>query len=319
MTTTCQPKAHIARPQSKVEAMTETRSPKTTSILDVRKEFSKARIWPAQPIEIDPTGWLGNFDDEDVDVAVALLESFVFFNDAMTKTLLESALASLAAQDNFSGDPEMWASFLRRTLISFPTGEDPSPTDSGYIFARMARQHFGFAENQIVDPPTAVKRIEESQSPLPIIFVDDVVGSGDQLISTWRREYPNRNRAYVSLEDQWNDGAIESAHVVAPIVTWMAKARLAEDFPYFKIGKAHLLTREYSATNENTVLVPEELRGDLLAVISKYADRINKTPEEALGHGRLALNIAFEHSFPDLSLPMLWAESEDWKPLRRRS
>ena len=300
-------------------SMTTTEDPVKTSLLTARTEFSKARIWPMQPMEIDPSGWLENFAPEDRHVAVALLDTFMFFNGEMTKTLLESALASLAAQPEYSDSPHKWESFLRRALITFPTGETPSPTDSGYMFVRIARQQFGFPESQIVDPQGAVVKVDASQEPVPVIFVDDIVGSGDQLIETWCRDYPLREGGFTSLNDQWEGGEIESVHVVAPIVTWAANQRLTEDYPYFGIGKAHILGPEYSAKNSRTVLVPEELRTDLTRVITKYSPKCGFSGKDAFGHNELALNIAFEHSFPDLSLPLLWSESSDWKPLRKRS
>lgn len=291
----------------------------TEPLLAMRSEFSRAGIWPAQPMNINPAGWISNFDEEDVEVALALLESFIFFNSAMTSTLLESAMASLAAETRFANDPDEWYSFLQRAIITFPTGEEPSPTDSGYLFVRMVRQELGFAEGQIFEAGGAVRYVDKAKQAIPIIFVDDIVGSGDQLIATWKRDYRLANGGYSSLCDQWENDEIESVHIVTPITTWFARERLAEDYPYIRIGSAHVIGPEYSARHEQTALVPEGLRTDLNRIILKYAPRLGLREDEAFGHNDLGLNLAFEHSFPDLSLPMLWDESANWKPLRRRS
>lgn len=289
-----------------------------TRLLELRGEFSNANIWPMQPMDIDPAGWLSNFDDEDQLVASALLESFVFFNEDMVSALLRSALASIAEQPDFDAGQSAWQSFLDSVLISFPAGEEPSPTDSGYHFVRKMRQ-VGFDEGRILDPPGMVNRIESLTEPAALILVDDIVGSGDQLVASWNRDYPLRSGGYTSLAEQWDEGKITAAYVVAPIVTWEARRRLAEDLPFMRVRAAHTLGPEYSALSEHTILVPEALREQLKDVVIKYAPRIGVSEDKAFGHGRLGLNLAFDHATPDLTLPLIWSSAAEWKPLRRRS
>jgi hypothetical protein len=88
---------------------------------------------------------------------------------------------------------------------------------------------------------------------------------------------------------------------------------------FLRIRVAHVLGQEYSALSENTTLVPEALRARLKDVVVKYSTRIGIPEEKVFGHGRLGLNLAFGHSIPDFTLPLMWATAPDWKPLRRRS
>lgn len=270
-------------------------------------------------MQIDPEGWLSNFDAEDKPIACALLESFIFFNDDMTSTLLESALASVASEPVFARDPSTWEYFLNNAVITFPTGEVPNPTDSGYLFVRHIRQNLGFSEEQIYDPSGAVNKLESQHVEVPLILVDDIVGSGDQVIETWERKYPLGSSGYSSLKDQWENDKVGSVYVVAPIVTWYAEDRLAKQYPDIKIRAAHTLGAEYSAKSDETALVPESLRAGLVDMIIKYAPRIGMTASDAFGHHDLGLNMAFDHAMPDLTLPMIWSDTPNWKPLRRRS
>ena len=287
-------------------------------LLESRGEFSNASIWPMQPMEIDPAGWLSNFDEEDQPVASALLESFVFFNDEMVSSLLRSALASIAGYPDFDPGIGEWERFLDNVLVSFPTGEEPSPTDSGYHFVRKMRQ-FGFDEDRILDPQGMVNRIESLADPIALILVDDIIGSGDQMVASWKRDYPLRSGGYTSLASQWEEEKITAVYAISPVVTWDARRRLAEDLPFMRVRAAHTLGQEYSALSEQTILVPAALRKKLKDVVIKYAPRIGITEEKAFGHAQLGLNLAFDHATPDLTLPLIWSSTAGWKPLRRRS
>lgn len=73
-------------------------------------------------------------------------------------------------------------------MVTRVTGEVPNDTDSGYMFARMARQQLGLDERQIMSNREALETLLR-EGPRPVVFVNDFVGSGDQFISTWEREY----------------------------------------------------------------------------------------------------------------------------------
>lgn len=270
-------------------------------------------------MEIDPSGWLKNFDVEDQDVALAILDSFIFFNEAMTTSLLKAAMSTISTGKEFDGHPNIWNTFINRVLITFPTGESPSPTDSGHLFVRQARQKLGFSESQIHTPNSVVDFIEHSGTATALILMDDIVGSGDQLIATWNRDYPLVAGGFTSLSEQYKQGKIDAVYVVAPIITVTATERLSEDFSFMQIRAAHILGHEYCAINPNTNIVPEFLRERLHQVISKYSPQVGCPSNGSYGHGKLGLNLAFSHSMPDLTLPLIWANTPNWTPLRRRS
>lgn len=289
------------------------------SVLSLRSDFTQARLWPMQPMDIDPAGWLRNFDEEDSEVALALLDSFLFFNEEMTLSLLRSALASIAARAPFEKNAGTWNRFLENAVITYPTGENPNPTDSGHLFARHARTKLGFREEQICTPNDAVKLAESAQNPITLFFIDDIVGSGDQLVETWTRGYVLDEGGYTTLKDQFSEGKLAGVYVAAPIATEAAKIRLLEELPYFAVCAGHTLSADYSAGHDSTALVPAPLRSKLRDVVEKYAPRLECTLNEAYGHGGHGLNLAFAHSVPDLTLPLIWKDTPNWTPLRKRT
>ena len=72
---------------------------------------------------------------------------------------------------------EGWRRFCNRALITIVQGENPNPSDSGWLFARKARQTLGIDQDQLREPREVVAMLADGFSG-PVVFVDDFVGSG---------------------------------------------------------------------------------------------------------------------------------------------
>jgi hypothetical protein len=161
-------------------------------VLEKCKNSLDFQLWPIEmEAQIEP--WLSNFRPEELEHAYHLLNSFLFFSERMVKHLFLSAVNNLSSRirkpgRTMSGERSAWRSLFDSALITQVTGETPSPADSGYLFARYARDFLGFDESQIVSNEDAL-RVLVSGNPRPIIFVDDFAGSGQQFVRMWMREY----------------------------------------------------------------------------------------------------------------------------------
>ena len=146
-------------------------------------------------------GWLNNFTPEKLPHALALLDSFQFFSHDLTSQMFATAFRRLAnlvltPEEKTKNPIEDWNRFRQSLIVTIVTGESPSLTDSGYVFARLARQALGLSENQIVSNEDAIRR-RASGNQSPILFVDDFVGSGSQFEQTWEREHTVNRRGAV--------------------------------------------------------------------------------------------------------------------------
>ena len=155
--------------------------------------FTSVQLWPLRK-EMNARVWLSNFD-EDIDRQYAryLLNAFIYFEHHVTHRLLEAAFQALSRLLADPSDPatirRAWSDFLHAAIVAPVAGEVPRPTDSGYSFARLARDLLGIEEDRILDPPKLAKRIE-ARPAQHVVFLDDFVGSGDQFIDSWHRLYP---------------------------------------------------------------------------------------------------------------------------------
>jgi hypothetical protein len=154
--------------------------------------FLDVQLWPLKTY-VDPVAWLRNFTDAEQEHALYLLHAFQYYSDQLTDELFQAAFQGLSLQVCSPEDPLLtaqtkWNSFLAQALVTYVEGETPNPTDSGFTFARKARQLVGIDEGNIRSNADTLTAVLRTQSPVPVIFVDDFVGSGDQFVKTWSRQ-----------------------------------------------------------------------------------------------------------------------------------
>ena len=74
------------------------------------------------------------------------------------------------------------------------------------------------------------------------------------------------------------------------------------------------LTRSQEPLSSESSLFPGMAERDRVRILlEKYGRAL--APRGPLGYGGTGLLLAFEHSTPDNSLPIFWANTNHWKPL----
>lgn len=291
-------------------------------VLASKQYLSMIGHWPKIPARANPERWLNGFVDEDADHAVALLESLVYFSMEQTTKLCTSLFHSLSAEvaaggTTYANRKATWMAFVANCLVTFPTGEKPNPTDSGHTFARLARQELEIDEERFLYPEEVVERLHRGERR-PVVMVDDFSGSGEQFLKTWSRLYEMPGGSESSFERIAHSSPIEVFYIPA-VATTYAVGRIDAGAHQVKLRTAHLLSDSYSAIHADSVVFPEPLRPGTRAFVSRASAQARIAPEDELGFHDLALAIAFEHSVPDATLPILWADTPTWNSLLRRS
>ena len=279
-------------------------------------------LWPARNT-IDPSAWLNNFRTSEQPYALNLLNMFLYYNDALIDALLEGAMQNLSAivvprATDFEDARAQWSSFLNCLVITYVEGEEPNPTDSGYIFARKARQVLGISQTQIKSPGQALQMLRDNPHRA-VIFVDDFVGSGNQILNTWNRKY------------DLGDGKAQSFRSIATprtnifyipvIATSYGLSRLRSPCEHLNTYPAHELSDDYSLISPNSVLWPDQLKPHAVEFLFEASKRAGITSDQAVnwrGFHNLGLSVAFEHSVPDATIPLFWWSRNGWFPLKER-
>ena len=282
--------------------------------------FSACALWPREPT-VRPRAWINNFEENDKAIAAVLLDHFVFFSGIATDQLLVSSMRSVSSYIRRYRGIDGHRKYMNDVIFTPVLGENPNPTDSGQLFCRKLRQLLGISDDRFVTLELAHKLAEAGH---PVIFLDDFVGSGDQMASTWSRE----SSSGVSFETIAKQRVLDATYM-ALVATDAGSKRLADDFPDLRLIVSHVLDQKHSISSvPSNPLIPdiENLSNQIDALLEKYEpvltlpNYLHTAQERKYGYSELGLLLAFEHSVPDATLPLLWASGQNgWTPLTRRA
>src|SRR5579863_1522053 len=302
-------------------------SPKITEhdVLAKCDYFLDLQLWPLR-MTLDPERWLSNFTSTEHEYAIHLLNSFMFFSVDITNAMFISAFQALSMSVRKPGDSlsmvqSAWRAFCDTALITYVTGEAPNKTDSGLVFARKARPVLGFPEERIVSPDQAA-RLAEAHS-IPVIFVDDFVGSGNQFRDTWHRVTPIAGSLTTTFAKLASVGR-SSFYYIPLIATHQGVQNINAMCSDANIRPAHLLPPEYSALSSDSVIWPTTLLPNAEKFVFDASVRAGipdtgGNVDDWRGFHKLGLTVAFSHGIPDATLPLFYWEENGWKPLVRRT
>ena len=284
--------------------------------------FVDVQLWPRRSI-IDPEGWLSNFKKSEMDHAVHLLYSFLFYSEDLVNQLFVTAFQALSREMSAKGTPPLnlkatWRAFVDGAIITYVTGEIPNVTDSGFTFARKARQLLGIPEDRIMSPDEALRQIY-NKGPRDIVFVDDFVGSGDQFTATWQRLWD------VSPSLRTSFGRVAAStrgtrFFYCPLLcTQQGYERLRQAYPEITLAPAHIVSDRYSVFSPESIVWPPDLKNTAAKFVRNASMRAGVRDISWRGYNDLGLAIAFHNSVPDATLPIIYWNENGWIPLIQRS
>ncbi len=281
--------------------------------------FMDVQLWPLRQ-HMDAHAWLQNFRPHERPFAINLLNVFLYYNEPLVDSLLYGAVQRLSAPvvhnaDNPRHARTLWRTFLDSLIITYVEGETPNPADSGFLFARKARQILAIPEKRIVPPSRALDILLRAPQT-PLLFVDDFVGSGNQMVATWRRSH-TPTTTFHSLAE-----LSPTIFYVPIIATKIGLTALTTQCPRLRVCPAHVLDDQYSLTSPSSIFWPDTLKPDarsFLLEASRRAGIVDGYQYGWQGFHDLALPLAFYHSVPDATLPLFFWDQYDWQPLIRRA
>jgi len=288
----------------------------------------EVQLWPFRYV-LNPERWLANFTESEMNHAVHLLNSFLYFSERFVDQMFIATFQSLSSLIIEKGEPLLslqtaWRAFMDSVLITHVVGENPSVTDSGLLFARKSRQLLEVGESRILSPKEVLTELYFKGGSRPVVFVDDFVGSGEQFVKTWRREESLAGGVTVSFERIASVRRNDFFYCTL-LSTQGGHDRLLRQVPRVKICAAHVLSSKYSALSADSLIWPEPLKPTAVQFIYEASMRAGIPDTDGAdvndwqGFNKQGLGLAFAHSVPDATLPIFYWEQNDWNPLARRS
>jgi hypothetical protein len=289
-------------------------------VVDLRSYFSEIGLWPNQ-LALNPRGWMTNFSNEDLDVATALLRTFVYMNQDMIEKLSTSAYIRLSALKADSDTAEQiepeWARFSSRVLISHPVSIPANSADSGHMFVRVLRDHAAIDEGRILNPDELAVELHRRVESVPVVFADDFSGTGTQFLRTLNADRPDGSGGATSIAAEVERLEGEDYYYVPAVISHAARIRVNAE-SRFRVSAGNVLPESASALHPRTYLVPAAMRSRLSDFIAKYSDLAGIPVPDRYGYKDSALAIAFAHGVPNNSLPIFSWKDNGWIPLIAR-
>ena len=248
--------------------------------------------------------------------AVHLLNSFAHFNQEIVNQLFVSAFQLLSCEILPEGAPldeavAAWDDFRDRVLITPVNGENPSPADSGYRYATKARDLLGIPSSQLATHEDALKAVV-SDATRPIIFVDDFLGSGEQILKHWKR-LVNVNWTQLSFSLA-AIGGMAPAYYCCALATEYGIGRIAKAGLPVAVRAGNILPANASAVAPDSLVWPKSEHANGVAFLDAASARAGITTNHR-GFHKLGLTVGIEGRVPDATLPIFLWDQNDWIPL----
>lgn len=283
--------------------------------LRFRLLLRKGIITGIDPIRLN--NWLANFvSPEDKYLAAHLLNGLTYRSDAMVKSsfqhLMECELPRVLREHggwSFADLETIYEALSNGTakspirIVAVDGAFEKTPGKSGAVMIRQFKRHLNVAKPLLCRP----ERLEELPEDVKVlIFIDDLVGSGQQFksfASHYKLEEQSKKRCLVYCPLLAFDQGLSSLNNALPWLQILAVETLDSSHQFFRGSTT--APQIWGVDQANTVQ-------DVRDHVAKLCTR-NGIP--ASTRHCLDLLVAFEHAVPNNSLPMLSIRSAQWEPL----
>lgn len=234
--------------------------------------------------------WLDNFQSSEREDALLVMEGMQFFSEHAVRALVEKVGHELRG---------MLGADLREAMF-FPLGLNVSDAGAGYL--NQIKKTLTLNDEQFSSDPFAPE-IEEASA---LIFLDDLIGSGNQA----SRLFESRLKA---IRKPMHYAALFAFDL------GLVHIRNAAGFHSVFAGKI-LGDQDRAFHEESSIFVRASDRNRIREMAVKYGKELY--PKHPLGYGGAEAMVAFPHSCPNNTLPIIWAAAHNekapgrtWSPL----
>ena len=233
--------------------------------------------------------WLNNFYKEEKEFAIRLIEHIRYINEDLLVEICKDLYIKLLENTKRALKDFRFITFGKETK---------SEKMIAYHFALKATKG-GIPEELFMDVYNESFNFPTNKT---IVYVDDVIGTGDQFLSNWT-QFQNYALARFQEFIETND------FISLPLFTTKnGKEKVEESSPFTVINLKHQILDETNMPLriEAKVYNQHEL-SKAERIFRKYGEKLY--PDHPLGYGNYGLLLSFSYNTPNNTLPVIWQNS----------
>lgn len=273
-------------------------------------------MWNIRKANFD--GWINQFHDLDEQFfAACLLDQLIFRTSQQFEASLRSLFRSNLNGKLFPNDQDLHLLQVITSrsdpglrLVPVICETDP-PTKSGPLVLRRLQRILQINQNWMCWPWQASELINGNENISTIIFVDDFLGTGKQFkkfFNDWNFHQNSQDVDYFYAPVVAHEQGIKYLTTKLPTICTVSAEILTESHAFFSDTVWNRLGQ--------SCVSAEVAKAWYIEFAAKK--KINPEKVGCFGYGDLALTFGFSHASPNNSLPILWYETDEWKPLLER-
>ncbi|MCW0234258.1 MAG: hypothetical protein OJJ21_11725 [Ferrovibrio sp.] len=249
---------------------------------------AKFAIYRRQPTGEHISAWLNLFDEDDQGFAIRILDNLKLISDHDIHTGHRAGLTQV---------PDWHENANNRTGKWYFCGYAHSGAKSGHAmlhkFAEANRLN-GDNQRDMFVTPHELPKLKLTAADT-VVFVDDVSGSGNQVIEYW-----DTISELIASEAR--------TFLILTAATERALARIAEETE-LKVIAHHVIDHTGNIFHDDCNLLDADEKAKLLAYCMKADKKVPK------GYGDCGLLLVLSHKTPNNTIPVIHAWKPKWKGL----
>jgi hypothetical protein len=285
---------------------------KNQEILDLLKSW---KTFKGQEITSEKVRcWLDQFDDlHHQKLMFHILKNTTFYNEIVIRQKLEILFTEVLKELRKSDTARIIQEGKLKREDIIVSYLDSNPAKSGAEYAKLFVEVNNIYKENSTDPSRIRTKVESINNLRAIVFIDDMVGTGRSVIENIEQNILVYNDLFLEMNITIIIGLVTGfLESVDKIEKFLIKNELNA---FVKIIDP--LSESDKCFSENSRIFPQSIQRKQARDIC-YHQGLKLEPNNPLGFGDCQATIVFPHSCPNNSLPILWKETKDWKPLFKR-
>lgn len=237
--------------------------------------------------------WLNNFYREEQEFAIRLIEHIRYINEDSLVEICRDLYIKLLENTKRNLEDFRFITFGKETK---------SEKMIAYHFALKATKG-GIPEELFIDVYNESFKFPTEKT---IVYVDDVIGTGDQFLSNWTQFHIYalaRNKIMYQKFIETND------FISLPLFTTKNGKKEVEEYSPFTVInlKHHILDETNMSLRIEAKIYNKHELSKVERIFRRYGQKLY--PDHPLGYGNYGLLLSFSYNTPNNTLPVIWQNS----------